>query len=135
MSVGAWTPDSQASDVQIEADFLKRAIALAEGGEEQLTSLSAHISEAEVQNMAPIMRAEKDDWVKAASHYSSDELLALIRFFTLAEMQLPGWEAGDKSPVIWLNKIRRQQGEKLDRDTLLWMRENSDNRFIPNGGL
>jgi hypothetical protein len=29
----------------------------------------------------------------------------------------------------------RQRGEKLSRDMLLWIRANTDNRFIPNGGL
>ncbi|MGB5325866.1 MAG: hypothetical protein WBN40_10640, partial [Pseudomonadales bacterium] len=61
--------------------------------------------------------------------------LALMRFFTCAEMQLPGWQAGDKSPVIAINKILKRRGHKLDKAMLGWIRQHSDNRFLPNGPL
>ena len=54
-------------------------------------------------------------------------------FFTLIEMALPEWAAGAKSPVISINKILKSRGHKLEKDMLLWIKQNSDNRFIPNG--
>ncbi len=65
----------------------------------------------------------------------SEQLLHLVRFFTLAEMQLSGWEAGAESPVIWIVKTLRRRKSPPSKDLLLWIKANSDNRFIPNGAL
>jgi hypothetical protein len=48
---------------------------------------------------------------------------------------LPGWEAGAESPVIPLAKILRQRGTRLEKTLLAWLREVSDNRYLPYGPL
>ncbi len=55
--------------------------------------------------LAPVVRHSGGsrrgvDWSQAGAELSDDDLLQLIRLFTLAESALPGWEAGDASPVI-----------------------------------
>ena len=80
------------------------------------------------------MQQSKASWHTVARALSNDELIALIRFFTVAE-SLPGWQAGNQSPVIWLNQVLKQRGVKLDRTLLQWIKAHSDNRFLPHGQL
>lgn len=73
------------------------------------------------------------DWRQAGEGLSSAELTALIRFFTLAE-RLPGWESGPKSPVIALAAVLKARGD-YPADLTAWIKENTDNRFLPYGSL
>ena len=80
------------------------------------------------------MHIDHDAWLNAAEALSDDELRHLIRFFAVAE-NLPGWEAGERSPVIPLARTLRRRGERLERELLQWLREVNDNRFLPYGPL
>lgn len=75
----------------------------------------------------------KADWQAAAATLDSKALLALIRFFTLAE-QLPGWESGARSPVIPLARALKARGDYPD-DLTAWIKAHTDNRFLPYGSL
>ena len=136
MSTGTWDPSSNTSklDINIDpaslADLLKRFLALAENN--QLGDLMIQMSEQDKSQFA-IMQADLALWQNALSDYSEAQLIALIQFFTIVEMALPEWVAGAKSPVISINKILKSRGHKLDREMLMWIKQNSDNRFIPNG--
>ncbi|MGJ8686924.1 MAG: hypothetical protein ACSHWQ_05560 [Spongiibacteraceae bacterium] len=133
MSIGSWTPESESKEVTIEAAFLQRCIELSRA--EQLELLPAPFSAEEQPHYASYMRLSQDQWQAAAEELANEDILHLIRFFTRAEMLISGWDADNDSPVIWLNKVLKKRGEKLSRDMLLWIRSNSNNRFIPNGGL
>lgn len=134
MSVGAWDPNQATGEgFDIDMAILERFISLSEN--DQLDNLTQQLDNELITGQAPLMKQERDRWTETAAQLSSEQILHLIRFFTLAEMQLTGWEAGSESPVIWLTKILRQRKQPLDRDMLLWIRANSDNRFIPNGAL
>ena len=130
MSIGSWTPTKE---TKIDRDFLIKAIHIAE--QNLLASLSDHISDEETVRYAAIMRLPQPEWTSALEVFSNEHLRLLIRFFASAEMSLPGWEAGDTSPAIWANKLLRQRGERLGPEELLWLREHSNNRYIPNGRL
>lgn len=130
MTIGSWAP---ATDGKIDPDFLGKAIQISRQG--HLESLADHISSEEVERYAPTMRLPQTDWNHALADFDNAELRWLIRFFTCAEMSLPGWEAGDSSPAIWANRLLKQRGERLNADELLWLREHSTNRFVPNGRL
>ena len=136
MSTGTWDPSSNTSklDINIDpaslADLLKRFLALAE--KNQLGDLMTQMSEQDKSQFA-IMQADLALWQNVLSDYSEAQLIALIQFFTIVEMALPEWVAGAKSPVISINKILKSRGHKLDREMLMWIKQNSDNRFIPNG--
>ena len=136
MSTGTWDPSSNTSklDINIDpaslADLLKRFLALAENN--QLNDLATQMSEQDKSQFA-IMQADLALWQNTLSDYSEAQLIALIQFFTIVEMALPEWVAGAKSPVISINKILKSRGHKLDREMLIWIKQNSDNRFIPNG--
>jgi hypothetical protein len=134
MTLGSWDPQSEQTSTafEISLDVLRDFISLVD--KDQLQSLADQLSPQLQQQQAPLMKLDQEPWQQLADQLSNADILSLIRFFTLAE-QLPGWQAGDSSPVIWLTKIFKQRGEKLDKDLLLWIRSNSENRFLPYGSL
>jgi hypothetical protein len=75
----------------------------------------------------------KTDWAAAAAPLDSGDLVALIRFFTLAE-RLPGWESGARSPVIPLARLLKSRGD-YPEDLTAWIRAHTGNRFLPYGSL
>ena len=128
MTTGTWEPGSTSANLALDEALLQRLAGYARP--DHLGSLG-DVLEAD---LAGLMALEHQAWAEAASELPSEQLIDLIRVLTLAE-KLPGWEAGDKSPVIPLAKCLRQRGQKLDRALLLWIRENSENRFLPYGPL
>jgi len=134
MSEGTWDPQIEAAKTEfvIEAEQLQRFIAISQG--EELDKLPEVLSGDEQQALAPMMQLSRSDWLAAGEAFSDEELIELIRFFTLAE-ELPGWEAGNNSPVIALAKILKKRGRGLDKELLLWIKANSRNQFLPHGSL
>ena len=134
MSLGSWDPDADAAahHLQIEAATLSRFIGYSR--DEQLSQLEQLISGDENQLLAALMQIEHNAWLAAVEPLPEEDLLHLIRFFAVAE-NLPGWEAGPKSPVIPLAKTLRKRGVRLDKALLQWLREVNDNRFLPYGPL
>ena len=134
MSLGSWDPDadSAAHHLQIEPATLGRFIGYSR--EEQLSQLEQLISPDENQLLAGLMQIDHSAWLAAIESLPEEDLLHLIRFFAVAE-NLPGWEAGPKSPVIPLAKTLRKRGVRLDKALLHWLREVNDNRFLPYGPL
>jgi len=133
MSLGSWDPSSESSstDFQIDADVLQQFIQL---NDQALTDLKSELGDEMIQKQAPLMQQERSQWLEIAPQFTTEEVLRLIKFFTVAE-SLPGWHSGDKSPVIGLAKSLRKQGHKLDRDLLMWIKSNSKNHFLPYGPL
>jgi hypothetical protein len=132
MTIGSWDPTA-AEVFTISSNSLDKFARLADSN--QLTNLTEQLSSEEIQQHAPIMRLDFENWQNAAANSDSQTLIALIRFFTMAEEQLTGWEGQEKSPVIYLNKLLKLRKEPLDKNMLLWIRANSRNRFLPNGAL
>jgi hypothetical protein len=93
----------------------------------------------EIRELAPVARHARRakpgaDWTAAAAALSDDDLVALVRFFTLAESRLAGWEARDASPVVPLAALLKRRGT-YPPDLTSWIKANSDNRFLPHGNL
>ena len=134
MSLGSWDPaaDAAAQNIHVEPATLARFIALSET--EKLEQLEEIIDGAESQELSGLMKLDADVWTHAAETLSEEQTLHLLRFFAMAE-NLPGWEAGDKSPVIPLAKSLRKRGVRLDKELLKWLRSVNDNRFLPYGPL
>jgi hypothetical protein len=134
MSIGSWDPSAEtaAYHQQIEPATLDRFIAFSR--EDRLQELEQLITGDESQVLAGLMQIEHSAWMEAAESRSEEDLLHLIRFFAVAE-NLPGWEAGVKSPVIPLARALRDRGHRLDKSLLQWLREVSDNRYLPYGPL
>lgn len=134
MSLGSWDPDAelQANSLALGDAPLERLINYSR--KEQLSDLGQLISDDESQVLAGLMHIDHPAWLAAAENLVDDDLLHLIRFFAVAE-NLPGWEAGARSPVIPLARTLRRRGVRLDRELLQWLREVSDNRYLPYGPL
>lgn len=132
MSIGNWTPNQSSDSISIDDAFLQRCLTIADS--DDINNLNSILTEQEKQQ-SQIMHAQQEVWNSSLKTYSIEQLHALIRFFTLAEMQIAGWEAGSQSPVIAIHQYLKNQGEKLDKEMLLWIRKNSTNRFIPYGAV
>ena len=130
MTIGSWTPANEAT---IERAMLDKGLSLAR--KQSLESLPEEFTQGEIERYAPAMKLTQSQWEAVLADYSSEELRLLIHFFTRAEMLLPGWDAGESSPAIWANKLLKRRGERLSPEDLHWLRENTSNRFIPNGSL
>ena len=133
MALGSWDPDAaqSAAAVSIDPSRLQQFINWSQ--QQKLDELETLLGD-DSQSLAGLMRLDSEAWLQAVEDLSSEDIAQLVRFFAVAE-NLPGWEAGDKSPVIPLARILRQRGDKLDRDFLLWLRPVNKNRFLPYGPL
>jgi hypothetical protein len=139
MALGTWDPkiDMDSSELLLTPSLLNRLIGYAcENTEcgDALTRLEQLLSDEDKQRLAGLMKVDHDHWRVAAEPLPDTDLLHLIRFFAVAE-NLPGWEAGADSPVIPLAKVLRQRGARLDKALLQWLRQVSDNRYLPYGPL
>lgn len=135
MTVGAWDPNQaeQAADFSIDHAVLASFIAFSEN--QELDDLKNALSDDLKSRQAPLMKLPKETWITTAESYSDEQVIHLVRFFTQAEMQLSGWEAGADSPVIGLVKALRLRKSPPDKELLLWIKSHSDNQFLPNGAL
>ncbi|MFT5484376.1 MAG: hypothetical protein ACI9GW_003041 [Halieaceae bacterium] len=134
MSVGSWDPTVVPVDEAsiIPTAWLLECIELSRS--EQLAELNNCVDSEKVQRYAPLMQREPIEWLHAVESFDSEQLWHLLRFYTVAE-DLPGWDAGYRSPVIVFAKLLKKRGDNISRETLLWIREHSSNRFLPYGPL
>ena len=73
-------------------------------------------------------------WSVVAQDLSTQDLVALIRLFTLGEGQFSSWQAGAKSAVIKLVRVMKARKE-MTPELSAWIKMNTDNRFLPHGDL
>ena len=73
-------------------------------------------------------------WSAVAQDLSTQDLVALIRLFTLGEGQFSSWQAGAKSAVIKLVRVMKARKE-MTPELNAWIKTNTDNRFLPHGDL
>ncbi len=125
--VGTWDPGDRVTLSARHLECVRR-------GSTHLEDANFGLDDAELELLAPLMSLDADQWTAAAREQDAVELVAWIRFFTLAETRLPGFEAGAKSPVIPLARWLRERGE-YPVDLTSWIRAHSDNRFLPHGSL
>lgn len=135
MSLGSWNPEdgSESLVYQIDPSVLAQCAAFTTTG--NWTALPAWEKASLPGNACQMMKLDATQWQPALEQLDESTLLNLVRFFTVAEQQLPHWHGGDKSPVIWIARLLKKRGTPLSRDTVLWIKGNSDNRFLPNGPI
>lgn len=129
MGVGVWDPGGGDSDKHLDQELLDRFLRIANESGETVTSelLASH----ELETSEWVMALEPESWDQAQA-LSTIDLVALIRFFTLIEDQISGWEAGRTSPVIALVKMLKERGE-FTSDLRKWIKAHTDNRYLPHG--
>ncbi|MBB6520778.1 hypothetical protein [Pseudoteredinibacter isoporae] len=135
MSVESWDPnaDAQKKSYALNHEVLLNIIAQRQKLPEQ--PISEYFDAEELQIHSAMMKQDRESWLAAVGSFSEPQLLSLIEFLTLAEKQISSWQAGADSPVIYIVKFMRQNKMPLSKDMLLWIKANSDNRFLPNGPL
>lgn len=131
MAVGSWTPSGDNS-VKLDESVLKRWLIVAEQG---LEDLNSQMKAEDISNYSHWMTLDKGPWVAVATTFSNEELLLLMKFFTVAEEQLSGWQAGAKSPVVWLGKVLKTRNAFPDTEFIGWIKAHTNNRFLPYGDI
>jgi len=132
MTIGTWNPKPRESErYLLDLKQLRIFTKCIEDG--HLQALSHCLSPEQVEAGQELMQLHKNIWLDQLGEMPDAEMVALVRFFTLAESQLPGWEAGSKSPVIWLCRLLKKRGLFPDKELITWIKENSQNKFLPYG--
>tara|TARA_A100001015_G_scaffold211884_1_gene237576 strand:- start:1742 stop:2146 length:405 start_codon:yes stop_codon:yes gene_type:complete len=131
MTIGSWDPNEKTTTANDEVNSELLACFIA--ATKKLPCELNTILPKEQLQQSQIIEASASAWQIAINEFSNKELVLLIQFFTVVEAQLPAWTAGPKSPAILINRELRRRGEKLNKEILLWIKDNTDNRFIPNG--
>ena len=131
MTIGSWDPNEKKTTANDEVNSELLACFIA-ATKKLPCELNKILSSEQIQQ-SQIIEASASAWQIAINEFSNEELVLLIQFFTVVEAQLPAWAAGAKSPAILINRELRRRGEKLNKEILLWIKDNTDNRFIPNG--
>ncbi len=130
MTIGEWNPaGSKKTVVEIDMGFLQHIVDMV--SENDPHDVTAMLDASQISQGAVMMTLDQDSWDSIGA-WDDRKIELLIRFFTIAEMQLPGWRAGHKSPVIALVKLLKKHNaftEELRR----WIKSNTDNRYLPYG--
>ena len=125
-SVGVWQPE----EVPLDAGVLVRLSDACDFIDEPTLGLSPD----EIAKWAGLMKVSPQIWAPLLAAESDARLVRLVKFFTVAEMRLPGWEAGARSPVIRIvAELKRRK--TYPKDLTAWIKANSTNRFLPYGSL
>ena len=126
MTIGVWDPKSTAN---LTLEQLRTVLSAV--NDIDMSGLTSALDDHFIQDNARLMKLDRSCWQESTNLDTSD-IETLVRFFTLAEMQLPGWEGGNRNPVIYLVKILRSRGE-FSTELKKWVKANTDNRYLPNG--
>ncbi|HSC76730.1 MAG TPA: hypothetical protein VLB90_10900 [Pseudomonadales bacterium] len=135
MSLGSWNPEDGSESLVYKLDPALLVACSAFAAADHWAALPAWEAESLPGNASQMMKLDATQWHPLLVHLDENTLLNLIRFFTVAEQLLPHWHGGDKSPVIWISRLLKQRGTPLSREMVLWIKGNSDNRFLPNGPI
>ena len=127
MSVGSWQPEPQSLNTlnQEQVNPLLEKLAADNGS-------LAWVAES-VDWVEPLAKADKKAWTELSASLEANQLIPLIRFFTLVEKE-QNWDLADKSPVIPLFK-QLKKSEGLNRELVQWVKSHTDNKFLPFGPL
>lgn len=130
MAIGEWNPEaSKNTTVEIDVEFLHAMVRMV--SEHDLEDITALLDASQISRGAVLMTLDPASW-NCIGDWDEPQLEALIRFFTIAEMQLPGWQGGKKSPVIALVKLLKNRNA-FSQELRRWIKANTDNRFLPYG--
>jgi hypothetical protein len=87
----------------------------------------------ELEWIQPFAQLDKKIWLQAGVELKPEQLVKLIKLFTLCETQ-GNWSLGEKSAVIPLFKLLKKQ-TGIDRELVQWIKQRTDNKYLPFGPL
>ena len=132
MSVNSFDPqqfDPSQASAELGNALVEQAISVARAQDE---GAQLCLTTDEVAALVPAITHA--GWSAVAQDLSTQDLVALIRLFTLGEGQFSSWQAGAKSAVIKLVRIMKARKE-MTPELSAWIKTNTDNRFLPHGDL
>ena len=132
MSVNSFDPqqfDPSQASAELGNALVEQAILAAHAQDE---GAQLHLAAEEAATLAPAITHV--GWSAVAQDLSTQDLVALIRLFTLGEGQFSSWQAGAKSAVIKLVRVMKARKE-MTPELSAWIKTNTDNRFLPHGDL
>lgn len=125
--VGSWDPEKR---VTLDASLIARLCR----ADAEIDNPGLGFAAEEVKRHAELMRLPAERWTEAARLLTTEQIEALIRVFTVAEMKLPGWEAKARSPVVPLVAELKRRGV-YRKELTGWIKAHTTNRFLPHGSL
>ena len=128
MSIEVWDPAGPEKGRSIDMGLLEKFLEVARGAESVSGEL---LKSAGLDSGEWIMNQDASAW-QSAEDLSTDDLVSLVRFFTLVEARVSGWEAGRKSPVIPLVRLLKAR-DAFTPELRKWIKSNTDNRYLPYG--
>lgn len=132
--INTWQPSATNSDA-IDANLLNLFAQLGSQALQEDIQLNSHVSKGQQSQAQSWIRLPEEAWQKAIAEQPQQQLYPLAVFFTLAEMQLPGWECGSKNPAIWIFRWLRQQQQQPSKEQIRALKKLTDNRYIPYGSV
>jgi hypothetical protein len=130
---GEWIPEKAAATLPLDTEKLRQLATIS--AQAKLESIATLLSDSEQKTLAAAMQASREQWQQVAEPLTDAELVDLIKTLAIAEMHLPNCNFGAKSVVIHINRLLKQRGKSLDKTDLLWLKQHSTNRFLPNGPI
>lgn len=132
--INTWQP-SNASSNAIKIDVLQR---FAELGQQILQSpiqLNKEVSQEDQALAQAWLKTPENDWQSIIAQLEKEQLFPLAAFFTLAEMQLNGWQCGSTNPAIWIFRWLRSNQLQPAKEQVKQLKKLTDNRYIPYGSV
>ena len=124
MNIGSWQPQAHTSLIPESA--IQAALQIS-------TETFPKQPPESVSSLHAFMQAKPEQWQTCLSQLDTEQLQQLCRFFTLAESHWKDWFGGDHNPVIWICKQLKVRGAFPDKQLSNWIKQNSENRFLPYG--
>ena len=115
----------------IDKELIAKCIEI--GKKENFAALEALFSPEEVEQKGSIMRQGFQLWYDIADSLTEEEIVALMKTFTIAEKTLKGWRAGSVSPVGWLGRKLVERNEVLADKVAKLVLSHTDNPYLSFG--
>ena len=125
MTVDSWQPAPVPT--KIESNDLEKLLAAASDfkSNENFTP--------DLDWIQPLAMADHVIWQDTVQSLNDEDLIALIKLLTVTEAK-SNWDLGEKSPVIPVFKTYKKKSG-VNRELVKWVKEHSDNKYLPFGPL
>ena len=130
MSIESFDPKAaDSAPVPLSGEVLQR---LAQAAGESPPDFG--LTRSERERFAGLSLHSAADWAEAVAGLDDAAVVELIRFFTVAEETISGWQPGSKSLVVGLARVLKGR-DAYPAELTAWIKANSTNRFLPHGSL
>ncbi len=129
MPIDVWEPGADKQARVVDDALLASFLSVADTIDERVEV--ADLEAVGGSDAAWVMQQTEDAW-RLIAPLEVSQIVSLIRFFTLVERDVSGWDAGKASPVIPMVKLLKSRRE-FTPELRKWIKANTDNRYLPYG--